>query len=147
MIFRTRYFCSRFARRAGYTLTELLVVMAILALLTALLAPRLLNRLGDARVQACAAQIRNLAEAVSLFEYDVGRVPTQQEGLQALVTAPAGVAGWAGPYLSRDAIPVDPWGTPYVFELEANTGRFRIISYGADGVKGGDGNNKDLSSR
>ncbi len=147
MIFSTRSPHVNPRRRLGYTLTELLVVMAILALLTALLAPRLLNRLSDARAQTCAAQIRNLASAVGLFEYDVGRVPTEQEGLQALVEAPAGSAGWAGPYLDRDAIPVDPWGKPYLFELEASTGRFRISSLGADGVKGGDGPNKDLSNR
>ncbi len=129
-------------RRAGFTLIELLVVLAILALLAGLVGPRVLNQLGGAKSKTAQVQIADLDKALELFKLDVGRYPSSEEGLQALVTKPASVAsGWAGPYL-KGSVPVDPWGKPYEYKLEG--GAVLIQSLGADGAPGGDGENADL---
>jgi general secretion pathway protein G len=127
---------------AGFTLIELLVVLAILALLAGLVGPRVLNQLGGAKSKTAAVQIADLDKALELFKLDVGRYPSTEEGLQALVTKPASVAaGWAGPYL-KGGVPNDPWGRPYLYKLEG--GAVLIQSLGADGAPGGDGENADL---
>lgn len=129
-------------RRAGFTLIELLVVLAILALLAGLVGPRVLNQLGGAKSKTAQVQIADLDKALELFKLDVGRYPSTEEGLQALVTKPASVAsGWAGPYL-KGSVPTDPWGKPYEYKLES--GAALIQSLGADGAPGGDGENADL---
>ncbi|HNT38917.1 MAG TPA: type II secretion system major pseudopilin GspG [Rubrivivax sp.] len=129
-------------RRAGFTLIELLVVLAILALLASLVGPRVLNQLGGAKSKTAQVQIADLDKALELFKLDVGRFPSSEEGLQALVSKPASVAsGWAGPYL-KGSLPSDPWGKPYEYKLEG--GAVLIQSLGADGAPGGDGENADL---
>ena len=125
----------------GFTLIELLVVLAILTLLAGLVGPRVLNQLGGAKSKTASVQIADLDKSLELFKLDVGRYPTTQEGLQALVVKPGAVNGWNGPYL-KGGVPSDPWGNPYRYAN--NGGAIEIISLGADGAAGGDGENADV---
>ena len=128
---------------AGFTLVELLVVLAILTLLAGLVGPRVLGQLGGAKSKTAAVQIADIDKALELYKLDVGRFPSTEEGLQALVQKPATVsAGWSGPYL-KGTLPADPWGKPYRYQLAAN-GVVEIVSLGADGAPGGEGENADV---
>jgi general secretion pathway protein G len=129
----------------GFTLIELLVVMIIIGLLAALVGPRFIRQEEKAKVKAAKAQIELLSTALDTFRLDVGRYPTSQEGLEALRTQPGGVERWDGPYLKKE-VPADPWGKPYVYKSPGDHGPFDILSYGADGTAGGDGDNRDITS-
>lgn len=124
----------------GFTLIELLVVLAVLALLAGLVGPRVLNQLGGAKSNTALVQIRDLEQAVELFMLDVGRFPSSEEGLNALVVNP-GANGWKGPYLRRNQVPKDPWNRDYVYRSPGEHGPYDIFSYGADGRLGGEGEN------
>jgi general secretion pathway protein G len=134
-------------RSAGFTLVELLVVLAILTLLVGLVGPRVLGQLGGAKSKTAAVQIADIEKSLELFKLDVGRFPTKQEGLDALVTRPGAVSGWNGPYLKGDAVPRDPWGNPYQYAPAAGQGGVEILSLGADGAPGGEGENADVRNR
>jgi len=129
----------------GFTLIELLVVMVIIGLLAALVGPRFIRQEEKAKVKAAKAQIELLSTALDTFRLDVGRYPTSQEGLEALRSQPGGAERWDGPYLKKE-VPLDPWGKAYVYKSPGDHGPFDIISYGADGVPGGDGDNQDVTS-
>jgi general secretion pathway protein G len=130
-------------RGRGFTLIELLVVLAILALLAGLVGPRVLSQLGGAKSKTATVQIADLEKALELFKLDVGRFPTSEEGLNALVAQPPSASvGWAGPYL-KGSVPADPWGRAYQYRLNAD-GSVEIVSLGADGTAGGEGENADL---
>jgi general secretion pathway protein G len=129
----------------GFTLIELLVVMIIIGLLAALVGPRFIRQEEKAKVKAAKAQIELLSTALDTFRLDVGRYPTSQEGLEALRTQPGGLERWDGPYLKKE-VPTDPWGKPYVYKSPGDHGPFDILSYGADGTAGGDGDNRDITS-
>ena len=129
----------------GFTLIELLVVMIIIGLLAALVGPRFIRQEEKAKVKAAKAQIELLSTALDPFRLDVGRYPTSQEGLEALRTQPGGLERWDGPYLKKE-VPTDPWGKPYVYKSPGEHGPFDILSYGADGTAGGDGDNRDITS-
>lgn len=119
------------------------MVLAILALLAGLVGPRVLGQLGGAKSKTAQVQIADLDKTLELFKLDVGRFPSTEEGLTALVTKPASVAsGWNGPYL-KGGLPSDPWGRPYKYALKPD-GSAEIVSLGADGAAGGDGENADL---
>jgi general secretion pathway protein G len=122
-------------------LIELLVVLAILTLLAGLVGPRVLNQLGGAKSKTAGVQIADLEKSLDLFKLDVGRYPTTEEGLDALVTKPASVSGWNGPYL-KGGVPTDPWGKPYKYAVAG--GAVEILSLGADGATGGEGENADV---
>ena len=130
----------------GYTLVELLVVLAILGLLIAIAAPRLIHHLGAARVQTAHIQIQQLGSILDIYKLDTGSYPTQQAGLQALVTAPAGATHWNGPYLKNKDSLTDPWGNPYQYKFPGSHGDYDLYSFGADGREGGDGENSDISN-
>ena len=133
-------------REAGYTLTEMLVVIGIVGLIAAVLAPGLMGQLGRARVKTAQVQLDTTASAVELFMSDVGRYPTPTEGLGVLIAEPAGVPGWTGPYL-RDARALsDPWGRPIVYLPQADGAGFAVKSLGADGKPGGSGADRDIQS-
>lgn len=137
-------FTRRRAMR-GFTLIELLVVLAILGLLAGLVGPRVLGQLGGAKSKTAAVQIKDLESAVELFKLDVGRFPSTQEGLQALVTRPGSANGWNGPYL-RKGLPKDPWDRPYEYRFPGQHGEFDLFSLGADGTPGGEGENADIGN-
>jgi general secretion pathway protein G len=132
--------------RAGVTLIEMLVVVTIIALFAALVAPRMLRKSDTARVTLAHAQINSFMTALGSYKLDTGLFPTTEEGLQALRTQPPNLAQWQGPYLPQE-IPVDPWGRPYTYKFPGEHGdEPDIISLGADGQPGGDGINADIVS-
>jgi general secretion pathway protein G len=136
----------RLRREDGYTLTEILVVMAIIGLIAAVLTPGILGQLGRARAKSAQMQIDSLASAVEIFRSDVGRYPADGEGLNALVAAPASVDGWTGPYLKGAKLLQDPWGRAIQYKLGTDGASFAITSYGRDGAAGGTGLDKDLTA-
>ena len=127
----------------GFTLIELLVVLAILTLLAGLVGPRVLNQLGGAKSKTAGVQIADLDKSLELFKLDVGRYPTTEEGLDALVKKPGSANGWTGPYL-KGGVPTDPWGHPYRYANPGPNGGIEILSLGADGAPGGEGENADV---
>ena len=138
---------TRIHRRArGFTLIELLVVLAILTLLAGLVGPRVLNQLGGAKSKTAGVQIADLDKSLELFKLDVGRYPTTEEGLDALVKRPGSVNGWTGPYL-KGGVPTDPWGHPYRYANPGASGGLDIVSLGADGAPGGEGENADIRNK
>ncbi len=133
-------------RQAGVTLIEMLVVVTIIALFAALVAPRLLSRSDAARVTATRAQINSFMTALGAYKLDTGLFPTTEQGLQALRTRPQGLTQWQGPYLPQE-IPNDPWGRPYQYKYPSEHGdEPEIISLGADGQPGGETINADIVS-
>jgi general secretion pathway protein G len=130
----------------AFTLTEMMVVLVIIGLIAAIVGPRLFNRLDTAKQRTAHLQIENLASAVNLFRIDTGRLPTRDEGLDVLVHAPADGTEWLGPYLTKDRVPLDPWGRPYVYDVDPTGARFTIVSYGGYGHPGGTGADKPISS-
>ncbi|TYC60123.1 type II secretion system protein GspG [Zoogloea oleivorans] len=135
---------SRPARAAGFTLVELLVVLAILTLLVGLVGPKMLGQLGGAKTKTAGVQISDLEKSLELFKLSVGRFPTDEEGLDALVKKPASANGWDGPYLKGGTVPLDPWSNPYKYKRSQNGADVEIISLGADGSPGGEGENSDI---
>jgi len=133
--------------RAGFSLLEIMIVMSIIGLLIAMVGPSLIRQRGKAETRAAAIQIEELGKSLDLFRLDVGRYPTSQEGLAALLQKPSGVDRWDGPYLNKKAIPIDPWSRPYYYRAPGEGGRpYDLLSYGADGAPGGDGDNRDITS-
>ncbi len=139
---------SRARRRAqaGFTLIEMLVVITIIGLIMALVAPRVLNYLSESKAKAAKIQIESFGSALDLFYLDSGRYPTSGEGLAALVQRPGNMATWNGPYLKGGVVPTDPWGNPYVYRAPGEHGAYDIMSYGSDGQEGGTGTASDITS-
>ena len=131
--------------QAGITLIELLVVMVIISLFATLVGARLMGNVDRARQTMAKAQISEFETVLDLFRLDVGRYPTVEEGIQALRTQPAGVGNWDGPYLAKQ-VPLDPWDNPYMYRYPGQFGDFDLISYGADGLEGGEDNDLDIVS-
>lgn len=140
-------FCSLNASKdcRGFTLIEIIVVVIIIGLLAALVAPRFLGKVEQSRLKAAQAQIELFGLALDHFRLDTGRYPTTSEGLKALRNRPAGVEKWEGPYLKKE-IPQDPWRHDYIYVSPGTHGDYDIFSYGADGVPGGEGNKQDIVS-
>lgn len=132
-------------KEAGFTLVELLVVLVILALLAALVGPRVVGYMDRSKVKTAHVQIAAYQTALELYHLDMGRYPLTTEGLMALGKTPLGAQGWAGPYLDRPVAP-DPWGTPYDYEAAADGQSYHLRSFGADGRAGGAGDDADISS-
>ncbi|HZQ93137.1 MAG TPA: type II secretion system major pseudopilin GspG [Terriglobales bacterium] len=132
-------------RQRGFTLIELVVVLTILAMLAALVVPRLFKNVDKSKVNAAKAQISALETALDAYRLDVGSYPTTEQGLQALRTKPSGVDKWDGPYIPKE-VPMDPWGNPYHYKQPSDHGDYEIVCYGADGREGGDGINADVVS-
>ena len=130
----------------GFTLLELLVVVAIIGLLVGYVAPRYFSQVGKSEVTSVRAQIDGFEKALDTYRLDTGRFPTTEQGLNALVAKPADVAKWNGPYL-RKAVPLDPWGNPYRYKSPAEKGDYEILSYGKDGQPGGSGDGADISNQ
>jgi len=132
-------------KESGFTFFEILVVVTIIGLLAALVGPRLWKRISGAKQSAAKAQIELFGTALDAFRLDTGRYPTTEEGLKTLREAPSGLDTWQGPYLPKE-IPNDPWGRSYVYRCPGDHYDYDIISYGADGVEGGEGENQDVVS-
>lgn len=131
----------------GFTLVELLVVLAILGLLAGLVGPRIMRHLAGAKSDAAQLQIEELGAALDLYFLDMGRYPGNTEGLQALLTAPAGQGKqWNGPYLKKNHVPQDPWGAPYQYRRPGRNGVYDLFSLGADGAPGGEGADRDVGN-
>jgi len=128
---------------AGFTLLELLVVMVIIGLLAGLVAPRYFAQVGKSNTKVARAQINSLEQALEQFRIDVGRFPSTEEGLEALNSPPPSAEGWAGPYLKK-AIPLDPWGQPYLYQQPGTNSEMDLYSYGNDGRPGGTGEGADV---
>ena len=133
-------------RSAGFTLIELLVVLVILGLLAGLVAPQVMKYLGTASTDTARQQIANFSTTLDLYRLEVGHYPTTEEGLQALIEAPAGATRWNGPYLKKSLVPKDPWGNEYYYRSPGEHGPFDVYSLGADNAPGGEGENQDIVS-
>ena len=129
----------------GFTLIELLIVMVIISLLAAFVAPRFFGQEKKAKQRGAKGQIALLESAVDTYRLDIGRYPTTEQGLEALRENPGGLDKWDGPYLRKE-LPSDPWGNPYVYESPSEHGEYAIVSYGADGSPGGEGYDMDIVS-
>ena len=137
---------TRRGTQGGFTLIEIMVVMAIIAMLAAMVGPRLIRQQEKAAVKAAAAQVERLGTALDTFRLDMGRFPSSQEGLGALVQAPSGGSRWDGPYLNK-SVPLDPWSNPYQYRSPGGGGRpYDLFSFGADGAPGGEGDGRDITS-
>jgi general secretion pathway protein G len=130
----------------GFTLIELLVVLVILGLLAGLVGPQVLRHLGGAKSDTAQLQISELGAGLDLYHLEVGRYPSSNEGLQALVEAPPSVSNWHGPYLKKSTLPKDPWGNAYNYRYPGDNGPYDLYSYGADNAEGGEGDNRDIVS-
>jgi general secretion pathway protein G len=134
----------------GFTLIELMVVIVILGILAAIIAPRLVGRTDDARVTQAKIQIKNFETALKLFKMDNGFYPSTEQGLEALITKPT--IGRIpknyreGGYLEKKKLTPDPWGNPYIYISPGSNGDYDIICYGADGKPGGEGYDADITN-
>jgi len=128
-----------FARESGFTLIEILVVMAIIGMLAIMVAPNIFNQQAGAQIDAALSQISSLEAALDTYRLDVGEYPDSLEGLRENIS---GRAAWNGPYLRRD-VPLDPWGNEYVYDADGR--EFTLSSYGPDGEQGGEGDDADIS--
>jgi general secretion pathway protein G len=129
----------------GITLIELLVVMVIIAMFATLVGSRLFRNVEKGRQTVAKQQITEFESVLDQYRLDVGRYPSTEEGLQALRVRPSGVENWDGPYLKKD-VPPDPWQHPYVYRCPGQHGDFDLVSYGADGQEGGDGDATDINN-
>ena len=136
---RQKFENQSFAEERGFTLIEILVVMAIIGMLAVIVAPNIFNQQAGAQIDAALSQISSLEAALDTYRLDVGEYPDSLEGLRENIS---GRAAWNGPYLRRD-IPLDPWGNDYVYD--ANGREFTLSSYGPDGEQGGEGDDADIS--
>ncbi len=133
-------------RSRGMTLIEILVVLVLIGIVLGIVGGNFIGRGEKAKADAARIEIGQIGQALDLFKLEVGRYPTTQEGLQALITAPTGVANWNGPYWKKSTVPRDPWNNEYKYASPGQHGPYDIVSYGADGKEGGDGVDKDITS-
>lgn len=135
---------ARRNRRAGVTLLEMMVVLAIIALVVGLATPRIMGTFGRAKAQAATIQLTNISGALQLFYIDVGRYPTGAEGLGALIAAPSGLDKWRGPYLNSAEDIKDPWGRDILYQVPGQDRPFELYSLGRDGQSGGSNEDSDI---
>lgn len=128
----------------GFSLFELLVVLAILAMIIGLVAPRVIGYLGRSKTQTASIQVNYIRSALDLFMLDVGRYPTEEEGLKVLVSNDGNLENWNGPYLKSRDVPEDPWGRPFRYRLEESGREPAVFTLGADNEPGGEGENRDI---
>lgn len=132
--------------QSGFTLLELLVVLGIIAMLAGIVGPQVMRHMGESKTKAAKVQIEDFSATLDMYKLDIGRYPTSEEGLGALIEAPDSAKRWNGPYLQKSKIPVDPWQNEYHYVSPGEHGKFDIFSYGADGKEGGEGEDQDVVS-
>lgn len=130
----------------GFSLIELLVVLVILGLLVGVVAPQVMQYVGRAQTDSARLQIADLGAAIDLYYLELGDYPTTEQGLQALIEAPAGQANWNGPYLKKKNVPMDPWGNPFEYRSPGEHGAYDLFTLGKDQQTGGDKENQDVLS-
>ena len=128
----------------GFTLLELLVVLGIIALLAGIVGPQVIKHMGASKTKAAKVQIEDLSAALDMYKLDVGRYPSSEQGLGALIEKPADVDRWNGPYLRKTKLPSDPWQQPYHYVFPGEHGAFDLYTYGADEQQGGEGEDQDI---
>jgi general secretion pathway protein G len=133
-------------RQAGFTLVELLVVLIILGLIAAFAAPRVIKFVGGAKTDSAKIQIERLSGVLDLYRLQVGRYPSDDVGLDALMEQPADAPNWDGPYLKKADALNDPWSRPYLYRFPGEHGDYDLYTLGADGQEGGEGEDRDLTS-
>jgi general secretion pathway protein G len=136
----------RSTARSGFTLIELMVVLLILAMLTTIAAPRVTKYLSKAKAQTARIQVDALGAAVDAFVLDVGRPPSDGEGLDSLMSPPSDIPKWDGPYLKKSASLIDPWGRAYLYRSPGQHGEYDIFTLGADNKEGGDDDASDIGN-
>lgn len=148
MIFTVKNVLRPTARHApgqGFTLLELLIVIVIIGLLAAYVGPRYFAQLGKSERTIAKAQIESLEKALDTYRLDLGRYPSTEEGLTALITKPTNMPQWNGPYLKKN-LPLDPWGHPYQYRSPGPHSDIELLSFGKDGQPGGTDENADISN-
>ena len=130
----------------GFTLIEILVVLAIIGLLAGLIGPQVMKQFSSSKPKAARLQIEGLVSALELYRLDIGRYPSSEQGLSALIQSPDGVKNWNGPYLRKKTIPTDPWSAPYKYVYPGLKSDIDVFSLGADGRSGGKDDNADINS-
>jgi general secretion pathway protein G len=133
-------------RVQGMTLIEILVVLVLIGVVMGIVGGNFIGQGESAKRKAAKIEIEQIGQTLDLYKLEVGRYPTSQEGLQALLTAPAGTSNWNGPYWKKATLPKDPWGNEYKYVSPGQHGAYDIVSLGADGKEGGEGANKDITS-
>jgi len=137
---------SELKRNAGMTLIEILVVLVLIGVVLGIVGGNFIGKGEKAKADAAKIEISQIGQTLDLYKLEIGRYPTTQEGLQALIAAPSGVNNWNGPYWKRPTVPKDPWGNEYKYTSPAQNAPYEVVSLGADGKEGGEGPNRDLSS-
>ena len=132
------------AAQKGFTLVELLVVLVILGLIAAFAAPQVIKFVGGAKSDAAKIQIERLSSVLDLYRLEVGRYPSEDEGLEALMEKPSDAENWNGPYLKKADALIDPWGRPYGYKVPGEVGGFDVFTLGSDGQEGGEGEARDI---
>ena len=133
-------------KQSGFTLLELLVVLGIIAMLAGIVGPQVMKHLGESKIKTAKVQIEELVATLDMYKLDLGNYPTSEQGLKTLIESPDNAKNWNGPYLRKSKIPVDPWQHEYVYVFPGKHGKFDLYSLGADGVEGGEGEDKDIVS-
>lgn len=141
---RAFFRCRR--RIRGFTLIELLVVLAILGLLALIAVPQVLKYLSAAKTDTAQLQIQQLGLTLDLYRLDVGRYPTEEQGLEAMLTRPPDAERWNGPYLRKQEMLLDPWGNPFAYRIPGEHGEYDLLTLGADESEGGEGEDQDVVS-
>ena len=131
---------------SGMTLIEILVVLVLIGFVLGIVGVNFIGRGEKVKADAAKIEIGQIGQTLDLFKLEIGRYPTSQEGLQALIAAPAGVTNWNGPYWKKAQVPTDPWGNEYKYAAPGQHGSYDLISLGADGKEGGEGPNKDITN-
>ncbi|MBL6986087.1 MAG: type II secretion system major pseudopilin GspG [Methylobacter sp.] len=133
-------------RQRGFTLLELLVVLGIIAMLAGIVGPQVMKHMGESKTKAARVQIEDLAAALDMYKLDLGRYPTSEQGLSALIESPDNANRWNGPYLRKAKMPLDPWQQEYRYVSPGEHGKFDLYTLGADGKEGGEGEDQDIVS-
>ena len=137
---------TKIQSQACFTLLELLLVLGNIAMLAGIVGPQVMKHMGESKTKAAKVQIEDLSATLDMYKLDLGRYPTTEEGLNALIESPDSAKRWNGPYLQKSKVPLDPWQNEYHYASPGEHGKFDIISYGADGKEGGEGEDQDLVS-